>query len=341
MKKVIKMSDKTRDSAIDWYVRMRADDVTKSAQRAHAAWLAADPENARAYEAVEATMAALDGLDDWMHEELGELNLRAVAKHRRHMRRWTAGIASAAALFLAVIFWSTLDTGVHYETVKAEQREVALDDGSRIHLNTATAVSVHYTEEMREVSIHRGEGLFDVNPDERPFVVRAADTSVIAVGTRFRVYLDDSDVIVTVLEGTVAVAAADVPETEIVQMPFLNADAKHIIKIPGSVLLHADQQTTVGASGALSATETVNADNVTAWREGKLVFDATPLRQVVREISRHTPGEVVVADGVPDHPVTGLILIRSPEAMLRFLSSAVPVTPVKMSSQLTVLHGNS
>ena len=264
-----------------------------------------------------------------------------VAKHRRHMRYWTAGLASAAALFLAVIFWSTVDTPVHYETVKAEQREVALNDGSRIHLNTATAVSVHYTEEMREVSLRQGEGLFDVNPDERPFVVRAADTSVFAVGTRFRVYLDGGDVIVTVLEGTVAVATADVPETDIGQIPFSNANDKRVIKTPGSVLLRADQQTTVGASGALSATETVNAGMVTAWREGKLVFDATPLRQVVREISRYSPGEIAVADDVPDHPVTALLHIRSPEAMLRFLSSAVPVTPVKLSPQLTVLHGNS
>ena len=341
MEKAIKMSDNTRDSAIDWYVRLNADDVTKSTQRAHAAWLGADPENVRAYEAVEASMQALYGLDDWMHEELGELNLCAVAKHRRHVRRWTTGLATAAMLLLAVVLWPVFDPEIHYETVKAEQREVALDDGSRIHLNTATAVSVRYSEEMREVSIHWGEGLFDVNPDERPFVVRAGDTSVVAVGTQFRVYLDGDDVIVTVLEGTVAVAAADVPETEIVRMPFSNADDKRIMKAAGSVLLRADQQTTVGASGALSAPKTVDAGTVTAWREGKLVYDATPLRQVVSEISRYTPGEIVVADDVPDHPVSGLIQIRSPEAMLRFLSSAVPVTPVKRSSQLTVLHGNS
>ncbi len=335
------MSARTKDAAIDWYVRMHSDGVTKSTQRAHAAWLTADPDNAWAYESVVASMQALDGVDDWMHEELGELNLRAVARHRSHMRRWTASLASAAALFLAVIYWFTVDAPIHYETVKAEQREVALEDGSRIHLNTATAVSVHYTEGMREVVILQGEGLFDVNPDERPFVVRAADTNVIAVGTQFRVYLDGGDVIVTVLEGTVAVAAVDVSETEIVQMPLSKVDGNRIVKTPGSVLLHADQQTTVGAGGALSATKTVNADKVTAWREGKLVFVETPLRQVVREISRYTPGEIVVADDVPDHPVTALLQIRSPEAMLRFLSSAVPVTPVRTSSELTVLHGNS
>ena len=286
-------------------------------------------------------MQALDGLDDWMHGELAELNAHSMARHRRHRRTWMAGLASAATLLLAMIFWPTVDTEIHYETVKAEQREMALDDGSRIHLNTASAVSVRYTEEMREVSIRQGEGMFDVSPDERPFVVRAEDTSIIAVGTQFRVYLDGSDVIVTVLEGTVAVTAADKPVSEFVLLPVSNRNAELVVQNPGSVLLHADQQTTVGASGVTGITETVNASDVTAWRQGNLIFDATPLRQVAREISRYTPGQIVVADGVPDHPVSGLIQIRSPEAMLRFLSSAVPVTPVKTSSQLTVLHGNS
>ena len=63
------------------------------------------------------------------------------------------------------------------------------------------------------------------------------------------------------------------------------------------------------------------------WREGKLIFDGTPLREVIEEIARHSPVEIIVSDDVPDHPITGLIHIRSTDAMLRFVSSAVPVTP--------------
>ncbi len=332
MKKVIKMSDKTRDSAIDWYVRMRADDVTKSTQRAHAAWLAAEPENETAYREVEASMQALDGLDEWMREELGELNLRRMTGGRWHAPTWV-GLASAAVLFAAVIFWPGPATERHYETVKAEQREVSLDDGSRMRLNTATALSVSYTPTVRKVSLQKGEGLFDITPDDRPFVVHAGDVRVVAVGTQFRVYLDGNDVIVTVLEGSVAVMGS--------ASPFVQAPSAQQAQAPSSVLLSVDQQTTVAAMGEIGAIETVNADDVTAWREGKLVFDATPLRQVVKEISRYAPGRIVVAEDVPDYPVTALLHIRSREVMLRFLSNAVPVTPVKTSTDLIVLHGNS
>ena len=73
--------------------------------------------------------------------------------------------------------------------------------------------------------------------------------------------------------------------------------------------------------------ESVDALAATAWREGKLIFDATPLRQVVEEMAQYTQVGLDVADDVPDYPITGLIQIRSPDAMLRFVANAVPITP--------------
>ena len=331
------MADRRKAAAVDWFVRLQSDDASRSERRAHAAWLAADPRNAAAYRDIEASIEALDGLDDWMRAELGELNSRAMVRHRHHARIWIAGVGSAEALLLAVVFWPAADTETRYETARAEQREVALDDGSRIHLNTATAVSVRYTPTLREVILRLGEGMFDVNRDDRPFVVRAGDTRVVAVGTQFRVHLDGGNVIVTVLEGKVAVMSAEQP---VAGNPGGRIESAPLPQDPGTVLLDADQQTTVGLEGIIGSIEKVNANNVTAWREGKLFFDAVPLRQVARELSRYTPGDIVVADDVPDNRVTALLQIRSAEAMLRFLSNAVPVTPVKASAELTVLHGN-
>ena len=82
----------------------------------------------------------------------------------------------------------------------------------------------------------------------------------------------------------------------------------------------------------------VRAASETAWIEGKLVFDNTPLREVVKELSRYIPGDILVDQNVPNHLVTGIIHIRNADTMLGLLSQVVPVTPIKQSASLTVLH---
>ena len=317
------------DAAVDWFVRLNSDDVTQASRLEHEAWLAEDEGNRERFEAVQRSMGDLAPLDDWMGTEVDRLNAR-VAARRAWRTKGMIGIASAAAAVAVVTFWITTNPADLYTTEQAEQREISLDDGSRIHLNSASSVAVRYSSEERTVELNGGEGVFDVSRDaQRPFVVAAADAEVVAIGTQFRVRLVGDDVTVTVLEGAVAV---------------FNRPGSGAMSAPGSrlpesepTLLYANDQITL-SNGIMTAVESVNASVATAWREGKLIYDATPLRQVVAEMSRYTPIELAVADGVPDHPITGLIQIRSPDAMLRFISNAVPVTPVRASKERIVLH---
>lgn len=317
------------DTAADWFVRLNSGDVSESTRLEHEAWLAEDNRNRERFEAVEAGMRDLAPIDDWMRTEVNRLNARVMARRARRTKG-LIGVAGAAAAVAAVTLWVTMNPAGFYATERAEQREISLDDGSRIHLNSASSVAVRYSSEERTIKLSSGEGVFDVSRDEqRPFVVAARDAEVVAIGTQFRVRLTRDDVTVTVLEGAVAV---------------FNRPGSGPVSATGSVrsdseptLLYANDQITV-RNGVMTAVESVNASVATAWREGKLIYDATPLRQVVAEMSRYTPIELAVADGVPDHPITGLIQIRSPDAMLRFISNAVPVTPVRASKERIVLH---
>lgn len=326
------MTDNTPDdAAVDWFVRMKSGDVSRSTRLEHEAWLAEDDRNRERFEAVQRSMGDLAPLDDWMDTEVDRLNARVAARHAWR-NRGLVGLASAAAAVAVVTVWITTNPADFYTTERAEQREISLDDGSRIHLNTASSVAVRYSSEERTVELNSGEGVFDVSRDaQRPFVVAAADAEVVAIGTQFRVRLGGDDVTVTVLEGAVAV---------------FNRPDSGATSAPGSppsesepTLLYANDQITM-SNGVMTAVESVNASVATAWREGKLIYDATPLRQVVAEMSRYTPIELAVADGVPDHLITGLIQIRSPDAMLRFISNAVPVTPVRASKERIVLHAS-
>lgn len=324
------VKQKTTDAAADWFVRRHSGADTESARLDHEAWLAEDEHNRARYETVQRSLGNLAPLDDWMRGEANRLNARVMARRARRTKGLMGGLASAAAAAAVITFWITTNSAGFYETTRGEQREISLDDGSRIHLNATSSVKVRYNPETRAVELNSGEGVFDVSRDaQRPFVVAAADAEVVAIGTQFHVRLVGRDVTVTVLEGAVAV---------------FNRPASTAIPARGAVrsgseptLLYANDQITLN-DGTLTAVETVNALAATAWREGKLVYDATPLRQVVAEMSRYTPIDLAVADGVPDYPITGLIQIRSPDAMLRFVSNAVPVTPVRASKERIVLH---
>ena len=86
------------------------------------------------------------------------------------------------------------------------------------------------------------------------------------------------------------------------------------------------------------AEQETDASAAIAWQAGMLKFRQTPLREVAREISRYTLGEVRVADDVPDHPVTGIIHIRNLQTMVGYLTEVVPVTPVESGAGVTVLQ---
>ena len=329
------------EQAVDWFVRLRAGSVSTADRHAHAEWLAADTEHARVYASVEQDWQELDGLEDRARSRLAQLNLKG-ARRQRH-RAWGVGslAAAAAALVVVVLLVQLRDrpTEQRFETVKAEQRQIALQDGSRVHLNTDSEIDVRFAASAREVTLHRGEGFFDVGYDpRRPFIVRAGGSSVTAVGTRFAVLLGGrNDLTVTVLEGQVAIAPSVGSLDTFPPSPDA-AEPAGVEPSPGRLFLAPDRQARLGPDGSIRAVEVVNAEDVTAWQTGKLVFDNAPLREVVREVSRYTPGEIRVASGVPDHPVTGIIQIRSAGSMADLLSRVVPVRAVAESAELTILY---
>jgi transmembrane sensor len=335
------MDEAVQKVAAQWFVKLRSPDVTSADRHLHREWLISKQAHQLAYDNVCKQWSNLDGLEDWARSELGQLNLETNARVRYRTIRWGAVLATAALIVLGFFLVPFFDKeSRHYQTVKSEQRLVTLEDGSRMHLNTASAVAVSFEADLREITLSKGEGVFDVEHDSlRPFVVHAGVSSIIALGTRFSVHYKDFDSIeVTVLEGRVAIVPIKIQPSSVIE-GFENVD--QIESIPKSLILGMDQQVIVGAGGDVEPIRVVNAANEMAWLEGKLVFNGTPLREVAGELSRYIPGQIRVANGVPNHPVTGIIQIRSTETMLDLLSQVVPVTPVKQSASVTVLHATS
>jgi transmembrane sensor len=323
--------------AVSWFTRLRAPDAASADRHEFKQWLAADIEHELAYARIKQEWRDVGALESWARGELSQLNLTSANRTRRSRTLWVTGLATAASLLLLVIWLQRVESAgapvMVITTAKTEQLRLALDDGSSLHVNTASELEVRYTARVREVVMKRGEIIFDVDHDlSRPFVVRAGEHSVIAVGTRFAVRRgDDGEWAVTVIEGRVAVVpGAPGDYTAIV--------GQNVSAWQEGVLLDANEQVEIDSSGQIRPEQQADADAATAWQQGMLKFHNTPLRVAAKEISRYTHREIQVADGVPDYAVTGIIHIRNRESMVSLLAEVVPVTPVNNAAGITILY---
>jgi transmembrane sensor len=182
-----------------------------------------------------------------------------------------------------------------YRTQVGEQRLIVLSDGSRLRLNTDTAVRVRFGPEARRVELQRGEAFFEVAHDTaRPFFVQSRDAEVRAVGTRFDVRREADAVKVTLLEGRVEVTRDGAAAT-----------------------LQPNQQLAVTRQG-LSPAVAADAAEVASWTGGRLTFRGLPLGQAVQEVNRYSRRRIIL-EGPADlahQPVSGAFDVGDTQAFV-------------------------
>jgi transmembrane sensor len=176
-----------------WVARLNGPNC-EPARKGLRRWLAESKTHQQAFELA---------TDVW--EEAGALRGCAAAHLTRvkppgRKAAYAGAMAVAAAVLVigAVLYLN--QTGV--TTGVGELRQLTLEDGSRVLLNTSTHIVVKYDQYARRIELENGEALFDVmkNP-RRPFVVTAGGREVTALGTSFNVRRDGPQVTVTLLEG--------------------------------------------------------------------------------------------------------------------------------------------
>jgi transmembrane sensor len=203
--------------------------------------------------------------------------------------------------------WRDLET---YSTGVGEQQMVVLRDGTRMSLNTATRVRVELASAQRTVRVERGEALFEVAKDaQRPFVVRAAATEVVALGTVFSVRLAPAaehvgdSLAVTLIEGQVTVRTESRDGDS-------GALARALLMVPGERvrLVKLEGLSTKVGLRERTQVDRPPLDQVLAWKRNEAVFDDVVLPEAVAEMNRYsrTPIVLVGAGALPGLRVSGL-----------------------------------
>lgn len=292
--------------ACRWVARIDAGPLDAQARAELQAWLAEDPQHARLLD----THALL-----W--SAAGKAAFSPVAPGLglgRGLRpsgwRWGsgaltgfaglagfAGMAAAAVLTLWALLLvpradgdPALPAALSLSTAVGDHRQLALEDGSSMHLNTASAARVAFSPRHRRVVLDRGEGFFDVAKDRsRPFEVVVGRTTVRALGTRFQVRrLADDRVEVTVFEGLVEVLKAPA-------QPDAQAAPASVLRQPlrvsaGQLATEELAQVVIRNLSAMALEQRL------AWQKDRIVFDATPLAQAVEQVNRYAPHPLRLAD---------------------------------------------
>lgn len=325
--------DPIRQAATDWFARLR-DDADLDAWTDFQTWLEADPAHRLAYEDVEALW--LD-LEDPAAEALlatatatpstpadtKALDPRSTVttfkpRSRRPAPWLVAGGAIAASIAVLLLAPRWLPPApTDYVTTKGEVRAVTLADGSRLTLGADTRVSVTMRAGRRDVILADGQAAFDVvhKPDS-PFVVALGDQRVRVIGTEFNISRHEGRTAVTVRRGVVAVAQASGGEVRLTR---------------GQQVLHTEGTTVQEVRGA-------DPDAAFAWRAGRLIYDNTPLADVVADFNRYGGAPIRIDPSAANVKVSGVFVVDRQQAMVERLAQFTGVAVVTRPNEI-VLKG--
>jgi len=278
-----------------WIARLHGPERSSHMERECLAWQAQSEAHRLAFERCTDTWqdVARVTMRDYATAVLKEPEKRSRPARRLRWSMGAALVGLAVGVIVVLQPWRDVQT---YATGVGEQRTVLLQDGTRMSLNTATRVRVTLATTQRTVNVEEGEALFEVAKDaNRPFVVRAADEEVVALGTVFSVRLTPTQEVrggalaVTLIEGKVSVRSARkrVDETEA---------TRPILLKPGDRLrlTESGDKAMQGAPRVSMTLDQPNVDRLMAWRRSEVVFDDVTLSEVVAEMNRYSRKVIVL-----------------------------------------------
>ena len=275
LKEQVPVSKEQVAEAAAWMAHLHGAKRTPDSDRGHQLWLKEDPSRQRAWEAATEAWEEVAILQKaTLAKGIRALEPKPVAR-KRPTTRLLALAAGLAVVVLGAVVWLR-DSGV--STGVGEQRIVALDDGSRVILNTASRVVVRYDGRARRVDLKAGEARFDVAKDAaRPFIVTAGRQQVRALGTSFVVRYESDRTAITLVDGKVSVSSATAsPESDITLVP--------------------GQRVTL-ARNAPARVDRPSLEKVVAWQRGEVVMDGMQLQNAVAEMNRYSTRKLEVGAG--------------------------------------------
>ncbi|AIR89439.1 FecR domain-containing protein [Pseudomonas cremoricolorata] len=290
------------DQAIEWLVRLRYDRPSPGTERQFQHWLSSHPHNALAWQRV-------SNLGDELASLPSELSRNTLeGSHRQRInRRDQLKLLGVLAMAGGLGWINREPLGLERwladsRTATGERRDVRGRDGSRIQLNTASAIDLRFSHDLRRLTLLQGEVSLDSNGDDRrPFLIDTRVAQLTTQGGQLLLREQGAGLLLAVKRGEVT----------------LNGAAGQSRRIaPGEVLQ-------LDAAGQLRAAH-LQVDPW-GWTDGVLSVQQMPLAAFCAELSRYRPGFLRCAEQVAELKVSGTFQLADTEQILRLLARNLPV----------------
>lgn len=302
------------EQALDWVVRQASGPLNDELQQAFNDWYDRGPREQGAYLRAQALWQRLDqAATDTDLTPPMVLPVAAKQSGWRPDRRLVMGgaiAACAAAAFVGLRAFQTPVPTLVLETGLGEISNHPLEDRSLVSLNSDSRIEVRMTPERRQVTLVKGEALFQVakNP-QRPFVVTAGSVSVRAVGTAFSVRLRGEGAEVLVTEGVVEVTESGT-----------------------STRLRAGEAGHIAQNAVSVRSDPSEVSRKLAWRDGRIVLANQSLAEAAEEFNRYNRTKIYIADpALSSRKLVGQYGLSQPEKFAENVHELMGV-PVSVSA---------
>lgn len=158
---------------------------------------------------------------------------------------------------------------------RGRQFGLQLSDGTRVTLNAASTLIYPslFNGDTREVYV-TGEAYFDIAPDAaHPFIVHTGDVTMKVLGTAFNINNYGAGITTTLTSGKLRVSNSR-----------------------ESITLAPGEQSVSSGSESLHKQAVTDLRRFTAWKDGDVYFDDTPLSEIAKELSLSYDYEIIFDD---------------------------------------------
>ncbi len=290
------------DQAIEWLVKLRFDRPGPAIEAQFNHWLAADALNALAWQRV-------SGLNDELAELPSTLSRHTLERHRRLRVSRRAHLKLLAVLAVGGSLGGAAREPLGVAALMADsstttgaRRRLQGSDGSRIELNTASAIDLRYSPVQRELTLVRGEVSLDsASGDPRPFRIHTRLGELATADAQLLLRENDRGLLLAVRAGEVTLFPAS----------------------PKQQQVHAGERLQVLSNGDYQPAHWHG--DPWGWTDGVLSVQQMPLGEFVAELARYRPGVLRCSPEVAALKVSGTYQLDDPERILHLLARSLPL----------------
>ncbi len=223
--------------------------------------------------------------------------------------------------------------------------KIDLPDGTSVVLNAGSTLeyAMDYGTRIREVKLE-GEGYFKVAKNKDcPFIVKAKNTSITALGTEFNVkaYVEESIVQTTLVEGMVSINP-DVNKKKTSQETILTPN--QMLTVHNDVATNIVSDNTSGKSSSelsTSVDKNINSDDIsagkvsmatvnpiiyTSWKDHRWVIEGEEMESLALKLQRrYNVNVVITTPGLKKYKFSGILEDETLEQVLDIMKTIAPV----------------